>query len=61
MRWIFFLLILGLFAYELAALLGRTNGDTISEIVWDHTARRPIIPFLVGVLCGHFFWQRGAP
>ena len=53
---IFGLLVLSLFVYEGAALY-RKRGETISEIVW-HLSTRPLIPFLVGLLCGHLFWQR---
>ena len=48
----------GLCAYELYTLANKCPGDTISEIVWTATHRRPIVPFAAGVLCGHFFWQR---
>lgn len=47
-----------LLGWEAYALGNRTSGDTISEIVWQATRRWPIIAFLAGVLCGHFFWQR---
>jgi len=34
-----------------------------SESISAHTIRLaykyPLIPFLLGVLCGHFFWQMG--
>ena len=33
-------------------------GDTISEIVLEASLRRPIIPFVVGVVCGHLFWPQ---
>jgi len=54
---IFALLVLGLFVYEAYALINSKSGDTISEIVW-HLSQRPLVPFLFGLLCGHFFWQR---
>lgn len=55
---IFWLLVLGLVIYEVWALTNRRQGDTISEIVW-RLARRPIVPFLFGLLMGHFFWGPG--
>lgn len=58
MEWVFVALILAAFAYEFIALANARPGDTISEIVWTISAKRPLLPFLVGVLCGHFFWQR---
>jgi len=56
-KYIFAGLILALFIYEAWALTNKASGDTISEIFW-YLSRRPIVPFLFGVLCGHFFWQR---
>lgn len=44
--------------YEAWALVNRSKGDTISEIVWDATIKRPLVPFAAGLLMGHFFWQR---
>lgn len=31
---------------------------TISEKVWRVTAHHPLIPFVFGMLMGHFFWER---
>ena len=50
-------LIIALFIYEAVALINKAPGDTISEIFW-HLSRRPLVPFLFGLLCGHFFWQK---
>lgn len=60
MKNLFLALVGGLCVYELVALKTRCKGDTISEIMWTATAHRPILPFAVGCLCGHFFWQRVA-
>ena len=45
-------------AYEFEALRNREQGDTISERVW-HASSYPLVPFLAGMIAGHFFWQRG--
>ena len=29
---------------------------TISEVIWHATMRTPLIPFLFGMLMGHFFF-----
>jgi hypothetical protein len=42
--------------YEIYAVKSTASGDTISEVVWK-LSKRPMVPFLFGVLCGHFFWQ----
>jgi hypothetical protein len=48
----------GLLAYETYTLMNSTPGDTLSEAVWAVIYQQPLVPFLAGVLCGHFFWQR---
>lgn len=58
MRTIFLALVGGLIVYEWIALRNECAGDTVSELVWSATLRRPIVPFAAGVLCGHFFWQQ---
>ena len=60
MRNIFLALVGGLLVYEFFALRNKCPGDTISEIMWTTTTKRPILPFALGVLMGHFFWQRVA-
>lgn len=56
-RPIVFWVLLGLmFVYEGWAIAS-LNGTTISEITWG-LAAHPIVPFLVGIVAGHFFWQR---
>lgn len=60
MKTLFLGLVGGLVVYELVTLANDREGDTISEILWEATARRPLVPFAVGVLCGHIFWQRAA-
>jgi uncharacterized integral membrane protein len=48
--------LLFLLFYDLwAATSGKTV--TLSEVVWKVSVNRPIIPFLAGVVTGHFFWQ----
>ena len=56
--WVFWGLVLLLFAYEFWALLDARPGNMISEIVW-HLSGRPLVAFAFGMLMGHFFWQRG--
>ncbi len=58
MRRVFLALVGGLVVYELIAIAEHDEADTISAIIWTATARRPIVPFAIGVLMGHLFWQR---
>jgi len=36
---------------------GAIQGQTISEIVWHVSLKRPVVPFAFGFLMGHFFAQ----
>lgn len=42
--------------YDLVAYMRSGEDATISKVVFHASLRYPIIPFAVGVLCGHFFW-----
>lgn len=57
MKRIFLLIVAALLAYELVAIVNSHTGDTISEIVWTASSR-PLLPFALGFVAGHFFWQR---
>ncbi len=46
-----------LVVYEGYTLFNAKPKDTISERVWKVSARRPLIPFLLGGLVAHFVWQ----
>lgn len=46
-------------AWEGFALAGAFGPNaTISEAVWNLEAGRPLVSFGIGLLCGHFVWQR---
>jgi hypothetical protein len=49
--------IAGLLVYEMYAVLNGTPGDTLSEAVWRY-GQHPMIAFAVGVLVGHFWFQK---
>lgn len=53
--WICALLLLGL--YEGYALT--TGKMTLSRFVWNANRGQygPLLPFMAGLLCGHFFWS----
>ena len=36
----------------------KVEGDTISEVIWDWSRQTPMIPFVVGFVCGHLFFRR---
>ena len=35
-------------------------GETISEWTWRISTTHPLVPFAMGILMGHFFWQSTA-
>lgn len=37
-------------------LVVKRPGQTISEVIHALALKRPMIPFGIGVLCGHWFW-----
>lgn len=47
----------GLTVYEVYTLMNGRPKDTISERTWRASAKRPLIPFVLGALAAHFVWQ----
>lgn len=60
MRWLYLSLLMVAFLLESYALWSQKSGDTISETVWA-LSHRPLVPFAIGFLMGHFFWQKECP
>lgn len=56
MVWMFYAAVLMALVYEGYAIY-TTGTRTISAIVWG-LSTRPLFPFVMGFLMGHFFWQR---
>lgn len=51
--------IIGLLMWEALVLSNGVPGDTLSEAVWNATYATPLVPFLSGVLAGHWFFPKG--
>lgn len=47
-----------LIAWDVYVAANPTPGDTISEITLGFAMRHPVLPFVVGVVCGHLFWPQ---
>lgn len=60
-RWIWLVWVLVGLGVEGFAIWTRTPGDTLSETIWALNVRYPLVAFGVGLLAGHWFWQRAAP
>ena len=43
--------------YELTAIVTGNWKWTISAMTWRVSARYPLIPFMIGLVMGHLFWQ----
>lgn len=54
MTWLLVGGVLALVVYELIAAV-KQHPPTISELVWRASSRTPFLPFMFGVLMGHFF------
>jgi hypothetical protein len=60
--YVLWLALIAIGAYEAWAIVQESKvptltGLTISEKVWTVTVHHPLVPFLFGMLMGHFFWQ----
>jgi uncharacterized membrane protein len=49
-------IIVAVLVLEGFSLINKRERDTISEVTWRVTLRKPFIAFLAGFLCGHLFW-----
>ena len=47
-----------LIIYDLFPFFAKESGDTISEVILYYSLRCFSIPFIFGMLCGHFFVPR---
>jgi hypothetical protein len=57
--WIIGVIVVLLIAWDVyAAFFTKGSGDTISEVTLALVQRRPVIAFLLGVVCGHLFWPQ---
>ena len=44
--------------YDLWAVSVWGMDATVSAVVRDYSKSYPVIPLLVGIVCGHFFWGK---
>lgn len=51
-------IVLLLIAYDVLAIVYGGVEATISHITLNYSKEYPIIPFAVGVVCGHLFWSQ---
>lgn len=51
----------GIIGFDIIMALKQTKNPktfkTISRLVWDSAKKYPMVPFAIGILCGHLFWQ----
>ena len=56
-RWLWLIWAVAALALEGYAIW-EGQGNTLSEVVWLMTKHYPLVAFLVGLIAGHWFWQR---
>lgn len=44
-------------AYDICAAIWGGRHETVSGIIWDWSAKHPVLPFAAGFLCGHLFFN----
>lgn len=57
-HWILLVATVALAGFDVWAAFNSRKGDTLSEVIWT-LAKRPIVPFVFGVIAGHLFWPKG--
>lgn len=61
-KWITIGVLLGcvtiLVGWDIYVAINPPDGDTISEVLFQWAGDHPVVPFVIGVLCGHWFWPQ---
>ena len=47
-----------LVVWDVVAYFGAGPAATISRVMLDWAGAHPIVPFMLGVIAGHFFWPQ---
>lgn len=56
--WVIFAAVLLIFVYDAWAVMQKPKRSTVSKIVTLSSKKYLLIPFLLGLLMGHFFWSQ---
>lgn len=56
-EWFLVVVVVVVLIYDAAALMLWGVESTVSRVVTRWSKQFPIIPFLVGVVAGHWFWR----
>ena len=56
--WVIVCLVGIIAVYDVYALIKGGFSNTISWIIYSNSLKYPVIPLIVGVLCGHLFWSQ---
>lgn len=51
-----FIIIFVIVSYDVWVVTKGGSGVSISYIIQNASYSAPLIPFITGMLCGHFFW-----
>lgn len=58
LMWVTFAVLLAVIAYDAWATRDRDNRETLSEMITRASMRYTMIPFVAGILTGHFWWSQ---
>ena len=47
-----------LIGWDIWVYIDPPDGDTISEIALSTAKDHPVLPLLIGIVCGHLFWSQ---
>lgn len=56
--WITLGILLLVLIYDAWACMDRDKRETVSEMITKASMRYTVIPFVAGILAGHFFWSQ---
>jgi uncharacterized membrane protein YuzA (DUF378 family) len=57
-RWLLVGVTAALIVWDIVAVVFGGGSATISDVVLDTAKVYPILPFALGVVCGHLFWPQ---
>lgn len=55
-----FLAFVGVGVWDLVLATDGLRGNTLSELLYGFSREHPIVPFALGILCGHLLWPTEA-
>lgn len=57
-RFILLVVVIALIVFDIFVAADSTTGNTISEVTLSIARKHPVLPFCIGIVCGHLFWPQ---